>query len=79
MFGFLFKKFFGSTNDRYLRKLRPMVQRINEFEPQMQQLSDADFPVHIAQYRQQVQDGEKTLEALLPEVFALVREASRSS
>jgi len=77
MFGFLFKKFFGSTNDRYLRKLRPMVQRINEFEPQMQQLSDTDFPVRIAQYRQQVQDGEKTLDALMPEVFALVREASR--
>ena len=54
-----------------------MVQRINEFEPQMQQLSDTDFPVRIAQYRQQVQDGEKTLDALLPEVFALVREASR--
>ena len=76
MFGFLFKKIFGSTNDRYLRKLRPMVQRINAFEPEMQQLADADFPVRIAQYRQEVQDGTRTLEALLPEVFALVREAS---
>ena len=76
MFGFLFKKIFGSTNDRYLRKLRPMVQRINAFEPEMQQLADADFPVRIAQYRQEVQDGTRTLDALLPEVFALVREAS---
>ena len=76
MFGFLFKKIFGSTNDRYLRKLRPMVLRINAFEPEMQQLADADFPVRIAQYRQEVQDGTRTLDALLPEVFALVREAS---
>ena len=76
MFGFLFKKIFGSTNDRYLRKLRPMVQRINAFEPEMQQLADADFPVRIAQYRKEVQDGTRTLDALLPEVFALVREAS---
>ena len=76
MFGFLFKKIFGSTNDRYLRKLHPMVQRINAFEPEMQQLADADFPVRIAQYRQVVQDGTRTLDALLPEVFALVREGS---
>ncbi|WP_374280104.1 preprotein translocase subunit SecA [Desulfovibrio sp.] len=76
MFGFLFKKIFGSTNDRYLRKLRPLVQRINDLEPEMQQLTDADFPVRIAQYRQEVQDGVRDLDALLPEVFALVREAS---
>ena len=50
MFGFLFKKIFGSTNDRYLRKLRPLVQRINDLEPEMQQLEDADFPIRIAQY-----------------------------
>ncbi|MTJ91701.1 MAG: preprotein translocase subunit SecA [Desulfovibrio sp.] len=76
MFGFLFKKIFGSTNDRYLRKLRPLVQRINALEPEMQQLEDADFSVRIAQYRQEVQDGVRDLDALLPEVFALVREAS---
>ena len=76
MFGFLFKKIFGSTNDRYLRKLRPLVQRINDLEPEMQQLADADFPVRIAQYRKEVQDGVRDLDALLPEVFALVREAS---
>ena len=66
MFGFLFKKIFGSTNDRYLRKLRPLVQRINELEPEMQQLEDADFPIRIAQYRQEVQDG---VSGLPPEKF----------
>ena len=77
MFGFIFKKIFGSKNDRYLRRLRPIVARINALEPQMQELADGDFALRMAEYRQQVQAGERTLDDLLPEVFALVREASR--
>ena len=77
MFGFIFKKIFGSKNDRYLRRLRPIVARINALEPQMQELADEDFAQRMAEYRQQVQAGERTLDDLLPEVFALVREASR--
>ena len=77
MFGFIFKKIFGSKNDRYLRRLRPIVARINALEPQMQELADEDFAQRMAAYRQQVQAGERTLDDLLPEVFALVREASR--
>ncbi|WP_418473534.1 preprotein translocase subunit SecA [Desulfovibrio sp.] len=77
MFGFIFKKIFGSKNDRYLRRLRPIVARINALEPQMQGLADEDFAQRMAEYRQQVQAGERTLDDLLPEVFALVREASR--
>ena len=77
MFGFIFKKIFGSKNDRYLRRLRPIVARINALEPQMQELADEDFARRMAEYRQQVQAGERTLDDLLPEVFALVREASR--
>ena len=48
MFGFLFKKIFGSKNERYLRRLRPQVQRINALEPEMQQLEDADFAARIS-------------------------------
>ncbi len=77
MFGFIFKKIFGSKNDRYLRRLRPIVARITALEPQMQELADEDFAQRMAEYRQQVQAGERTLDDLLPEVFALVREASR--
>ncbi|WP_303878245.1 preprotein translocase subunit SecA [Desulfovibrio piger] len=77
MFGFIFKKIFGSKNDRYLRRLRPIVARINALEPQMQELADEDFAQRMAEYRRQVQAGERTLDDLLPEVFALVREASR--
>lgn len=77
MFAFLFKKIFGSKNDRYLRRLRPQVQRINALEPEMRQLADADFAARIARYKKDVQEGGKSLDSLLPEVFALVREASR--
>ena len=72
-----FQKIFGSKNDRYLKKLRPLVQKINALEPEMEQLTDADFPVRMAEYRARVQDGSATLDGILPEVFALVREASK--
>ena len=67
MFGFLFKKIFGSKNERYLRRLRPQVQRINALEPEMQQLDDADFAARIARYKEEVQEGGKSLDSLLPE------------
>lgn len=76
MFGYIFKKIFGSKNDRYLRRLKPLVDRINAFEPEMQNLADADFPAKVAEYREYVAKGEKTLDDILPEVFALVREAA---
>lgn len=76
MFGFLFKKIFGSKNERYLRRLRPQVQRINALEEQMRALEDADLPARIVQYKTAVQEQGQSLDALLPEVFALVREAA---
>ena len=77
MFGFLFKKIFGSKNERYLKRLRPLVAKINALEPEMQALADEDFAARIAQYKVEVQENGKSLDELLPEVFALVREASR--
>ena len=77
MIGFLFRKVFGSKNDRYLKRLRPLVAHINALEPEMEVLADEDLPARIAEYRRQVQEGERDLDALLPEVFAVVREASR--
>lgn len=75
MVGFLFKKIFGSKNDRFLRRLKPLVRKINALEPAMQALADEDFPKRIEQYKKEVQEG-RSLDSLLPEVFALVREAS---
>ena len=76
MIGFLVRKIFGSKNDRFLKKLRPLVDKINALEPEMQALADEELPQRLAVYREQVQNGEKDLDAVLPEVFALVREAS---
>ena len=76
MIGFLVRKIFGSKNDRFLKKLRPLVAKINALEPEMQALADEELPQRLAVYRDQVQSGERELDAVLPEVFALVREAS---
>lgn len=77
MFGFLFKKIFGSKNERYLKRLRPIIAKINALESEMEELSDAELPARLAEYRRQVQEGERTLDDALPPVFALVRETSR--
>ncbi len=77
MIGFLFRKMFGSKNDRYLKRLRPLVGRINALEPEMEALTNEELPVRISRYRSQVQQQEQTLDEVLPEVFALVRETSR--
>ena len=76
MLGYLTKKIFGSRNDRYLKSLLPEVARINALEPAMQALGDADFPARMAAWREEVAGGRE-LDSLLPEVFALTREASR--
>ncbi|MBD5539319.1 MAG: preprotein translocase subunit SecA [Desulfovibrio sp.] len=77
MVGFLFRKIFGSKNERYLKRLRPLVAKINALEPEMQELPDEEFAARIARYKVEVQENGKSLDELLPEVFALVREASR--
>ena len=62
MIGFLFRKVFGSKNDRYLKRLRPLVAHINALEPEMEVLADEDLPARIAEYRRQVQEGERDLD-----------------
>jgi preprotein translocase subunit SecA len=75
MIGYLTRKIFGSRNDRYLKTLLPSVSKINDLEKKMQALADADFPARMAGYREEVAGG-RDFESLLPEVFALTREAS---
>ncbi len=70
-----FTKVFGSSNDRILKKLAPVVQRISDLEPEMKQLADADMAGRTDELKQRVANGEP-LDNLLPEAFALVREAS---
>jgi preprotein translocase subunit SecA len=75
MFGIV-KKVFGSKNERFLKKLRPLVQRINELESTVSGLDDQEFPAKIAAWKQEVAQG-KSLDDLLPQVYALVREAGK--
>ncbi len=71
----ILEKIFGSNNDRILKKLNPIVDQINELEPQMQELSDEQIPQKTLEFKERVQKGE-TLDDILPSAFALVREAS---
>ena len=71
----IFKKLFGSKQEREVKKILPIVSRINALEPRMQKLKDEDFISEINRYREEVEKG-RSLDELLPEVFALVREAS---
>ncbi len=73
--GFL-KKIFGSRNERLLRQYRAVVARINALEPSMQALSDEQLAGKTAGFRERVAAGAD-LDELLPEAFAVVREASR--
>lgn len=68
-------KFFGSSNDRLLKKIQPIIDKINEFEPQIQALSDTQIGEKTTEFKNRLAKGE-TLDDILPEAFALVREAS---
>ncbi len=70
------KKIFGSENDRKLKKLRPLVGKINALEPQFEAMTDDALRAQTDIYKQRVKDGE-ALDDLLPEAFATVREAAK--
>ena len=72
----LLKKIFGSRNERLLKQFRKNVQVINAFEPELQKLTDDELRAKTEQYKQRVQDGAP-LDDLLPEAFAVVREAAQ--
>ena len=76
MFGALAKTLFGSSNDRYVKSLQPIVQRIAGFEKTMEAMTDDALSAQTARFRERLEAGE-TLDALLPEAFATVREAAR--
>jgi len=71
----LLTKVFGSKNDRELKKLLPTIESINSFEPEIQALSDEQLRVQTVLFRQRLENGE-SLDDILPEAFATVREAS---
>ncbi|SHO56709.1 preprotein translocase subunit SecA [Vibrio quintilis] len=72
----LLTKVIGSRNDRTLRRLRKIVKQINNYEPAFEALSDDELKAKTVEFRERLSQGE-TLEQLLPEAFATVREASK--
>src|ERR671936_1063991 len=72
----LLAKVVGTQNERELKRLRPIVTQVNALEPSGQGLSDEQLRARTTEFRQRFADGE-TLDELLPEAFAVVREAGR--
>ena len=76
MLGKLARTVFGSANDRFVKKQYKIVQRINALEPEISPLSDEELKAKTEEFKQRLKNGE-TLDDLLPEAFAVVREAAK--
>ncbi len=76
MFGGFAKTIFGSANDRYVRSLQKIVDRINGFEPTISAMTDEELRHQTVIFRERLADGQ-TLDDILPEAFATVREAAK--
>ncbi|HQV04187.1 MULTISPECIES: preprotein translocase subunit SecA [unclassified Novosphingobium] len=76
MFGSIAKAIFGSSNDRYVKSLDKIVKQIAAYEPALEALSEEELQAQTAKFRRMLDEG-KTLDELLPEAFATVREASK--
>jgi preprotein translocase subunit SecA len=76
MFVYLAKKIFGTRNDRILKSLKPVVLKINDLERTLQPMSDEELRSQTGLFKQRLENGE-SLDSILPEAFAVVREASR--
>ena len=72
----LISKFIKSSNQKELDRIRKIVTKINSLEDDFKNLNDADFPKKTEEYKESIKQG-KTLDELLPNAFALVREASK--
>jgi preprotein translocase subunit SecA len=76
MIGALARRVFGSANDRYIKSLQPLVDEINAAEPALAALTDEDLRARTAALKERLSQGE-TVDAILPDAFATVREAAK--
>lgn len=76
MIGAIAKAIFGSSNDRYVKSLDKIVRQINALEPQLEAFSDEELQAQTSKFRQMLEAGQ-TLDDIMPEAFATVREASK--
>ena len=70
------KKLFGSTNERKLAEIKPIIDQINKLEKEFENLNDSDLKAKTAYFKKEIRNGKK-LDDILPEAFAAVREASK--
>ena len=70
------KKIFGDLNERELKKLQPIVEKISSYEPNILKMNDERLKNKTPEFRERLDKGE-TLDDILPEVFAVVREAAK--
>ena len=75
MLGNFITNIFGSKNERELKRMTPLVEKINSLEPDFQALSEDQLRAKTDEFKERLSSGE-TLDDLLPEAFAVVREAS---
>ncbi len=76
MIKYIIKKIFGTSNDRDLKKMAPLVEAVNCLEPQMAKLSDDELKAYTNLFKERLKKGE-TLDDLLVEAFAVVRETGK--
>jgi len=76
MIGSLIKKIIGSKNERELKRIQPIARRINQIEPQILPLNDEQLRAKTPEFKERIDRGE-SLESILPEAFAVVREAAK--
>ena len=72
----LIKKIFGDPNEKELKNIQPIVDKINALEPEMERMSSANLQAKTAEFKLRLKKGEP-LDDILPEAFAVVREASK--
>ncbi|MBA3061370.1 MAG: preprotein translocase subunit SecA, partial [Atribacteria sp.] len=70
------KKIFGDPNEKELKRLQPIVEKINSYEPDILKLNDGEFKNKTTEFKERLDKGE-TLDDILPEAFAVVREAAK--
>ncbi|MEO1027421.1 MAG: preprotein translocase subunit SecA, partial [Pseudomonadota bacterium] len=75
-FGSIAKKVFGTANDRQVKALQPLVDKINALEPEFEALSDEGLIAKTDEFKSRIANGEK-LDDLLPEAFANCREGAK--
>ncbi|MEE2694720.1 MAG: preprotein translocase subunit SecA [Pseudomonadota bacterium] len=78
MLNFITKKFFGSSNDRVIKKILPIVEKVNSLEKKYEKLNDEEIQKKTLEFKDQISKG-KSIEEMIPDAFANVREAAKRS